>query len=109
VILGLRLQHLFESLRAKLEQRLEAMKWNSRSHTGSSHKNLCTPQFFYPVQRETYNIGVLIAHVTLTVCEGLDIGDGHRPIPAIRELVQSTHRPAGAASVSVKSGGVSLV
>ena len=44
----------------------------------------------------------------VTVSERLDMGDGHRPIPVIHELVQRVHRPAGAARVSVRSGGVCL-
>ena len=42
----------------------------------------------------------------VTVCEGLDMGDGHLPLLVYHEVVQGTHRPTGAASVSVRSGGV---
>ena len=44
----------------------------------------------------------------VTVCEGLDMGVGHLPLLVIHELELGTHRPAGAASVSARSGGVCL-
>jgi len=44
----------------------------------------------------------------VTVCEGLDMGDSHLPLLVCLELIQGTHRPAGAARVSVRSGGVCL-
>jgi len=44
----------------------------------------------------------------VTVCEGLDVGDSNLPLQVCREVVQGTHRPAGAASVSMRSCGVRL-
>jgi len=44
----------------------------------------------------------------VTVCKGLDMGDDHLPLPIYHEAVQGTHRPAGAARVSVRSGCVCL-
>jgi len=42
----------------------------------------------------------------VTVCAGLDVGDSRLPLLICHELVQGVHWPAGAASVSVMSGGV---
>ena len=44
----------------------------------------------------------------VTFCEELDMGDGHLPRLVHHEVVQGTRRPAGAARVSVRSGGVCL-
>jgi len=56
-----------------------------------------------PIVDGSHSIAVLgkdqIDHVT--VCDGLDTGDGHLPLLVIHEIVQCTHRPAGAANVSV--------
>ena len=44
----------------------------------------------------------------VTVCEELDMGDGHLPQLVCRELVQRARHPEGVARMSVRSGGFCL-